>query len=170
MSATISIDSLLFDELHKIYNFEFQRWKALDEKAMHIASSNGAILALFFGLIAVTIDNIQFGDRCMQLLNIVSITVISSMFAFSIVESSRAIKTKSFLTTDPKVLIEEYSERSVSEYYEHHRTDLENDIIKNRKMNSEKAKMINISLYSLCIGVVSLVIYVLVIITGLAIT
>ena len=62
MSRRKKRDFEILKELKKEYEFEFQRFKILDEKAMHIATSTGTILTVFIGLLAFTISELKDFD------------------------------------------------------------------------------------------------------------
>jgi len=159
MSEEQNRDREILNELKRISDFEFQRWGALEGKAMHVATSTGAILALFYGLITYSpsyLSNINFTTK---IFHISAIALISIMFLLSILFSFQVLKTRKFFSTNSELLVQEYPSRDFSEYLEYYRNDLRNNNMINSTTNARKARALNHSIFGLCLGILSLVLY-----------
>jgi len=146
---------------------DFQRWKSFDEKAMHMATSTGTILTLYFGLVSFTLEKILELSFLYILINLWLVVIILFLFSYSIYNAFECIRSHPVNVGDPKKFIKAYSEQNLEYFLNNFPEELEKSIIENSEIIRKKAKRVNCSIRLFWFGIISLVIYVLMIILGI---
>lgn len=161
MSEETKKDLAILDELNRIYDLEFQRWKTIDEKAMHMATSTGTILTLFVGLISLTLGKIIEIHLFYLLLSILLIVIILILFSYSMYNAFDCIKSRPFDIGNPIKFIKRYSGQNMKYFLIEFSDEVAEGIMDNRAIIQEKADIVNCSIRLLWWGIITLVIYII---------
>ena len=149
----------IFKELLREYEFEFHRSEKLDEKAIHLGTSAGALVTFFLGFILVNIEKVRTLPFFIFLFNFVFIEVIFILLFFSIYMSYRIIDVMPFSTLNPDKLIEEYKDRTYSDFFLYYREDIQKSINYNRENGDNKARKLRYVIKAILASLITLFIY-----------
>lgn len=159
-----NLNAALFREIKESFEFEWRRMEKLDEKAIHIATSTGTILTFFTALATFSLKEIDVGTEYFSYATIL-IIIILFLFITTIIISIFLIQTKSYITTDPELLIEEYADSTLEEFTRNFGGDMIDAINHNTALNNEKAANLDTSVKLLGMGVSSIFFYIMLIIS-----
>jgi len=159
-------DYEIYKELKNRYDLENQRNNHLHDKAIQIASSTGTIMAIFIGLATFSLEKISKSNIYFPWLTLV-IMFSLTLFIAVIIITLFIIKPSEYTFTDPRQFIEEYKNKTWSELIHFYGGDIITAIEKNKEQNDEKVKRILWALISLTAGLISIIIFTLLMIYAL---
>jgi hypothetical protein len=154
-----SRDRFIFKQLKENLAFEWDRASKLDDKAVNIASSTGAILTLFIGLAPFTFQIIDIKNAPLTVIILFLLCLIFLVSAISV--SLLSIQPKSFKSVDIKKFIEVYSDDDIDFIIKDYGGNIKHFIIDNSVTINKKASSVEHALNLLMAGIITMFFYIL---------
>ena len=150
-------DKFLFQQMKEILAFEWDRNSKLDDKAVSIATSAGAILTIFFGLAPFTFEIIDIKKAPPTVILLFIICLICLVCSISTALFS--IQPRSFQSINIKLLIDAYANDKLEDIIPDYGGNIINMVTTNSTIIEGKAKSIEYSLSLLTSGIFVMLFY-----------
>lgn len=148
---------LFHREALRQYELEMDSYRTLTSKANSLLASVGTILTLLTIAVIQIVTTKPFSNF---LILIPDLVIPYSFLIMSLLRSIESYSVSKLSTINPQKLVENYYERSEQQILMQLTSNVSNDLNENKKITEERTKLINSSLKSLKMGILSLVIVV----------